>query len=254
MGELCKIVNASRSFGGVRAVVDFTMSIEEGEMVGIIGPNGSGKTTLLNCVSGSLHFSRGRVTWLGEDITSWPMFRIARSGLVRTFQQSMFFPSRTVAENVRLACELARRPREPGRGSLPSVTDLLDLAGLSDVADVQAASASHGTLRLLGIAMCLAGSPRMLLLDEPAAGLNDVESRELANMIKGIHSSGVSLVVVDHDMSFMMSLVERLVVMSGGRLLTEGRPEAVVRNERVIEVFLGRTSGATGRSSKEAQR
>jgi ABC-type branched-subunit amino acid transport system ATPase component len=242
MAQFCAVVNGYRSFGGVRAVADFNAEFGAGELVGVIGPNGSGKTTLLNCMSGNLHLSAGQVIWKGHDITSWPMHRIARAGLVRTFQQSMSFPSYTVAENLDAACAIARATRG-GRARRPrELGELLAAADLERLADAPSASLSHGTLRLVGIAMTLATSPEMLLLDEPAAGLNEIESRDLARLIRTVRDDGVSVVVVDHDMSFITSLVDRLIVMASGKILAEGNPAEVTRQPDVVEVYLGTTA------------
>ncbi len=239
MGTICQIRGACRSFGAVNAVVDFDSEFQSGEIVGIIGPNGSGKTTLLNCISGFLRFSAGHVDWRGQDVTSWSMDRLARNGLVRTFQQSMYFPSRSVAENLEIACQIARTGRRTRRGPDISVDRLLMRTGMADLADKPSSSLSHGGLRLVGIAMALALSPEMLLLDEPAAGLNDAEASQLAEIIIGLRREGVTTVVVDHDMSFMMSIAERLIVMASGEKLIEGPPAEVIRDKRVIEVYLG---------------
>jgi ABC-type branched-subunit amino acid transport system ATPase component len=241
MTQFCAVVNGTRSFGGICAIANFSAEFTPGELVGVIGPNGSGKTTLLNCMSGNLHLSAGQVLWQGHDITSWPMHRIARAGLVRTFQQSMAFPSSTVAENLEAACAIARATRARRAHRPRQIGELLAAADLTRLADSPVASLSHGTLRLVGIAMTLATSPEMLLLDEPAAGLNEIESRDLAELIRAIHDDGVSVVVVDHDMSFITSLVDRLIVMASGQILAEGKPAEVTRDPGVIEVYLGTT-------------
>lgn len=239
MAGICAVHRVSRSFGAVQAVSDFDCEFNAGEIVGIIGPNGSGKTTLLNCISGFLRFSAGWIEWRGHDVTKWPMNRLAQSGLVRTFQQSMYFPSRTVAENVEIACQIARADRRAGRPAEADAGSLLARTGLADMAGKPSSSLSHGGLRLVGIAMALAAGPSMLLLDEPAAGLNEAEGRKLAEVISGLRREGVATVVVDHDMSFMMAIAERLIVMAAGRKLIEGPPAEVVRDKRVIDVYLG---------------
>lgn len=240
MDVLCRTVCASRSFGAVKAVAEFDSEFDRGEIVGIIGPNGSGKTTLLNCISGHLHFSSGQVFWKDTEVTRWSMDRLARSGLVRTFQQSMFFGSRTVADNVALAIDVVRAS---GRGkrthSVPSAAQLLERAGLAEVAGKPSGSLSHGAIRLVGLAMAMALSPQMLLLDEPAAGLNESEAAQLAQIILGLQDEGVTTVVIDHDMGFITSVAQRLIVMAAGQKLTEGRPDDVLRDRRVIDVYLG---------------
>ena len=238
---LCQVIDGFRSFGAVQALAGVSLDIHRGDLIGIVGPNGSGKTTLFNCITGRFRLQRGRVVYQGADITGWPMDRIARAGLVRTFQQSMYFGSGTVRDNVEMAIDIARTSgRRVADVAIPTDVDgLMDYARLSDLAGWRSAVLSHGSLRRLGIALALATRPALLLLDEPAAGLNDGESRDLAELLRRVRASGVSLVVVDHDMGFLMPLVDRLAVLSAGRKLKEG-PAAEVRSDpEVIEAYLG---------------
>jgi len=231
-----------------------SIDINRGELLGIVGPNGSGKTTLFNCLTGRFPLTRGRVVWQGRDIGRWPMDRIARSGLVRTFQQSMHFGAASAAENVAMALDIARTAaRKPDQSKLPSdLADLLSFTNLEALADTPSSVLSHGSLRQLGIALALAVRPTLLLLDEPAAGLNEAEGRDLAALLRRVRDSGVTLAVVDHDMGFLMPLVDRVVVLSAGRLLKEGTPAEVRADPGVIEAYLGSgfTDAAQGRASR----
>jgi branched-chain amino acid transport system ATP-binding protein len=241
MTTLCEVRGGSRNFGAVQALSKIDLSISEKEIVGIVGPNGSGKTTLFNCMSGFHRLSAGRLIWRDQDITGWSMERIARAGLVRTFQQSMHFSSRSVEENVRMALDIARANsgRRKASEELNSVGDLLEVVDLTSIADEPSAILSHGQLRRLGIALALAVHPTLLLLDEPAAGLTDSETAELSALLVRIRELGTTLCVVDHDMGFLISLVDRMVVLSSGRKLTEGPPEQVRNDPAVIEIYLG---------------
>jgi ABC-type branched-subunit amino acid transport system ATPase component len=238
---LCQIVDGFRNFGAVQALAGVTIEVRRGDLLGIVGPNGSGKTTLFNCLTGRFSLTKGQVLWNGVDITRWPMDRIARAGLVRTFQQSMYFGSGTVRQNVMMALDIGRTAaRREIDVSIPSdLEGLLEFTKLESLAEWPSSVLSHGSLRQLGIALALAVRPTLLLLDEPAAGLNGAESRELGVLLRRVRDSGVTLVVVDHDMGFLMPLVDRLVVLSAGRKLTEGTPTDVRANPAVIEAYLG---------------
>jgi ABC-type branched-subunit amino acid transport system ATPase component len=239
--NLCQIDDGYRSFGAVQALAGVSLEIHQGELLGIVGPNGSGKTTLFNCLTGRFPLHKGRVLWKGTDITRWRMDQIARAGLVRTFQQSMYFGSGTVRDNVIMALDIARTSvRKHSEVSIPADVDgLLDFTKLAPLSDTPSSVLSHGSLRRLGIALALAVKPALLLMDEPAAGLNDVESRDLGDLLRRARDSGVTLAVVDHDMGFLMPLVDRIVVLSAGRKLTEGPPASMRTDPVVIEAYLG---------------
>jgi branched-chain amino acid transport system ATP-binding protein len=242
---MLELVGLDVRFGAVHACDSIDLSVEQGEVVGVVGPNGSGKTTLFRAICGEVRSSGGSVMWFGRDITRWSTDRIARSGLVRTFQQSMTFPSATVRENLRMAtkCGQGRRFRKPhrqGRCDLPTgADDLLRFTGLTEVASTSAGGLPTGVLRMVGIALALVTAPAMLMLDEPAAGLSTADTAQLDSLLRRVHTAGVTLVIVDHDMSFLLPLCERLVVLNAGKKLIEGEPQEVLRHREVVRVYLG---------------
>ena len=239
--RLCEVIDAHRRFGAVAALAGVSLEVSEGEILGVVGPNGSGKTTLFNCISGLLPLSSGSILWRGQVISKWPMNRIAKLGLVRTFQQSMHFGSATVRDNLVMALDIGSAARRSDRPkNIPvDVEGFLQFTGLEELASSPSSALSHGSLRQLGIGLALAAQPQLLLLDEPAAGLNDQETAVLTSLLLRIRDLGVSLIVVDHDMGFVMPLVHRLIVLSAGLKLAEGRPEDIRTDPSVIEVYLG---------------
>jgi ABC-type branched-subunit amino acid transport system ATPase component len=236
---LLSVKDLSVHFDGVRACDGIDLSVDQGEIVGIVGPNGSGKTTLFRAVCGDVDVAGGRIEWQGLDITGWPTDRIARHGLVRTFQQSMVFASTTVRENLRMAQACAREDHARA-GQLPhALEEVLVFTGLAASADTQAGALPTGTLRLVGIALALMTRPALLMLDEPAAGLNVEEAARLREVLERVNAAGVAVAVVDHDMSFILPLCQRLVVLDTGKKLVEGEPYAICQHPEVVRVYLG---------------
>ena len=234
-----EITGLHKSFGGVAALAGVDLAVGLDEILGIVGPNGSGKTTLFNVIAGVFPPTAGRVRWRGEDITGRPAHAIARKGLVRTFQQAMSFPGLSARENVRIASEHGR-----GRSGAPSrrwrsADAILDFVGLGPDAGRLAGSLPFGSLRRLGLAVALAAEPSLLLLDEPGAGLSDSETEELAALIAGLPAHGLGVCLIDHDMSLMASLCQRLVVLDFGTKIAEGRPDEVLNDPKVVEVYIG---------------
>ena len=244
----------TRRFGGLLAVDNLDMQVEEGRIWAIIGPNGAGKTTAFNLITGLLVPSAGRVRFGGQDITGRPMHNLVQAGIARTFQNIRVFPLMSALENVVTGAH-ARLKSHPF-GSILGLhsskqeeaeaerlgLSLLEQVGLAAEADTLAGELSYGAQRRLEIARALASKPRLLLLDEPAAGANPQESAALVKLIRQIRQSGVTVILVEHDMNVVMKLSDRVTVLDQGRKLAEGTPDEVRNDSRVIEAYLGRTS------------
>jgi branched-chain amino acid transport system ATP-binding protein len=233
-----EIAGLQKRFGGVAALNGVDLSMDATKITGIIGPNGSGKTTLFNVIVGAHKPSAGRVSWHGNDITGRSTPEIARQGLVRTFQQAMSFSGLSVRENVTIACEHGRA-RQGARARWNSPEEILDFVGLSGLGDQIAGSMPFGNLRRLGIAIALGTNPLLLLLDEPAAGLNQTEVAQLMKLIVQLPRVGIGVCLIDHDMFLMSGLCERLTVLNFGTKIAEGPPAVVLNDPKVKEVYLG---------------
>jgi branched-chain amino acid transport system permease protein len=228
-----------RWFGANRALDGVDLDVRAGEIRGVIGPNGSGKTTLLNCVSGFLPLTGGEISYRGKRVEGGSPDRLARLGLVRTFQEPAVFPSFTVEETCALICETARS-REGVNEKLPDdPTALLASCGLIESAALPVTTLPYGQLRLLGVAAALACRPHLLLLDEPAAGLTPVDAAALRKAITDARDRGVTVVVVDHDMSFLLPICDRVTVLDEGRRLAEGEPDGIADDPKVVAAYLG---------------
>jgi branched-chain amino acid transport system ATP-binding protein len=243
--------NLSVAFGGVRAIDDVSLAVAAGEIFSIIGPNGAGKTTLFNLFSGLYRPLSGRVLLAGEDVTGAAPDRLARRGLSRTFQNLQIFYRMSVLENVMvgrhrhettgIVADLLHLPAvgRQNRASREGALAALRRVGLEAEADRSAAALAYGALKRLEIARALASEPRILLLDEPAAGCNPVETEELEQVIRAIVEDGVTVVLVEHDMRLVMNISDRIHVLAGGRTLAEGTAQEVRANPAVIEAYLG---------------
>ncbi len=227
------------AFSGVVALDDVSMSLGGGEILGLIGPNGAGKTTLINVLSGFVSPQHGQVSIDGEDITRVAVHRRPSRGLARTFQSVRLFPRLTVAENVEAAV-LANVGPGGGAGVRSRVLELLERMELGDLRDLAASQLSHGAERRVGIARALAIAPAFLLLDEPAAGLDDAETRELGGLLRRIRDDvGLGMLVVEHDMALVMDLCDRLQVLVEGRAIAEGVPGDVRNDPAVQDAYFG---------------
>jgi branched-chain amino acid transport system ATP-binding protein len=243
--------NVARHFGGVPAVDGVTMTVPPGQITGLIGPNGAGKTTVVNLISGILHLSSGRVLLDGQDVSRTEAPELARSGVARTFQNIRLVPDASVLDNVLagfhrhertgLLANLLGLPsaRAETRQLKQQAMDLLGRFGMTALAEHRAGSLSYGHQRRIEMMRALATNPRLLLLDEPVAGMNDAEAESLAEIFRKVAASGVAVLLIEHNMRFVMSLCSRLYVLASGRLIAQGEPEMVGRDPIVVEAYLG---------------
>ncbi len=248
---MLQIQGLTKHFGGLAAVSQVNMDLQKGEIVGLIGPNGAGKTTFFNLVTGYIRPTKGSVTFEDRDITGKGPNEIAAMGLVRTFQGDNIFQDFTVLENMVLACHLKpgvrfwetffRTPAGKRKDNLilRRSKDILETIGLQDTAGLAAGSLPHGHKRKLGIAIALAGDPKLLLLDEPLSGMNAEEVDEAVALIRKLWQGGLSILLIEHNMRAAMDLCQRLVVLSFGRKIAGGTPDEVKANPEVIRAYLG---------------
>jgi len=235
-----EIRNLCKSFAGLKAVDDVSFDLNTGEILGLIGPNGSGKTTLINVVTGLLRATSGSVTVDGVVTTDKPPHRVAHAGLARTFQTIRLFRELTVLENVEVAAVSMGSSR---RKAVPIAEELLVEMGIDDLSDRLASEIPFGHQRKLEIARALAMKPKFLLLDEPAAGLNEDESDLLLEQLRAIPArKGVGVLIVEHDMRLMMNLCDKLHVLNYGRTIAHGTPEEVRSDPQVVSAYLGSTA------------
>jgi branched-chain amino acid transport system ATP-binding protein len=255
----------TKTFGGINAVSDVAFTVHEDEILGLIGPNGAGKTTIFDMISGHLPSNAGRIVLEGQDITGWAPEKRASLGLGRSFQDARIFPSLTVAENIAIGLErhievrdhlssLFSTPamRESEADVAFTVDDLIDLMGLGAFRDKFVSELSTGSRRIVDLAMSIAHDPTVLLLDEPSSGIAQRETEALGPLLKRIREeAGCALLIIEHDMPLITSLSDSIVALDLGRVLTQGTPEQVLADERVVNAYLGNDPATINRSTVE---
>jgi branched-chain amino acid transport system ATP-binding protein len=249
---LIEAVDLTRAFGGLVAVNKVSLAVHTGEIVGLIGPNGAGKTTMFNMLAGSLAPSAGTIAFDGRDVTRAPAHERARLGIARTFQITSVFPMLSTRDNIRtgtyrtrgagwLASTFRTAAWRRDETAIDAVADeVLAFCDLAAQADIRADALSYGEQRRLEVAIALAAAPRLLLLDEPAAGLNPEEGQRLVGIIRKVRDRGVTVLLVEHHMRVVMGVCDRIVVLDHGARIAEGTPQEVAGNADVVRVYLGR--------------
>ncbi|HWK95296.1 MAG TPA: ABC transporter ATP-binding protein [Pseudolabrys sp.] len=249
--SLLKVKGLTKRFGGLAANNDISLEVPQGSLFAVIGPNGAGKTTFFNMVSGFLSSTAGSIEFDGRDVTKVPQYDIAAMGLVRTFQLVQLFKGMSVAENVEVGCHLATRGGVAASLFRPSwfrkqevevrerAHELLEFVGLSAQAELDSELLPYGQQRLLEVARALAAKPKLLLLDEPAAGLNTQETEGLAHIIQKINAQGTTVLLIEHDVALVTRIAHRIAVLDFGKKIAEGTPDEIKAHPEVIAAYLG---------------
>ncbi len=258
MSPILQIKGVTKKFGGLTANNNISFDVNEGEILSVIGPNGAGKSTLFKMISSFMPTTSGEVLFSGERVSNLSPHVVAQKGIVRTFQETTIFKSMTVRDNVIVSHHLRSKAnlfgyflgtakaksdeQEFGR----SADDIVEFLGLGDIRDELASNLPQGHLRALGIAIGLATNPKILLLDEPFAGMNHDETMRTVELVRGVRDRGVTVLLVEHDMPAVMNISDRIVVINFGEKIAEGTPSEIQENEKVIEAYLGSEDDAIG--------
>lgn len=248
---LLELRGLTKRFGGLTALGNLSMEVQEGEILGLIGPNGAGKSTVFNLISGVHRPTSGRVFFRGEEITGLPPHVVARKGLVRTFQTTTLFHDYSLLDNLRVGRYLglgtgvwgtflgSRSYRREEEENTQKAVELLGIVGLSHLRDELAKNLPHGHQRALGVAIAMAADPALFMLDEPLTGMNREEASSIMEIIRRIRDHGVTVLLVEHNMRAVMGLCDRIVVLNYGTKIAEGRPDAIREDREVIKAYLG---------------
>jgi branched-chain amino acid transport system ATP-binding protein len=262
---LIEVRGLTKNFGGLTAVDGLDFDLKEGEVLGLIGPNGAGKSTTFNLLSGGYPASAGSVRLDGEEMLGLPPHRIAARGIMRTFQHNMPFEGMSVADNVLVGAHTTMRSglipvllgagaaRAEERKARQRADELIDFVGLGEFRDAEVGTLSFGQGRLLETARALAGEPRIMLFDEPAAGLTPSECDRLAEIIRGIAERGISILLIEHDMRFLLPLADRVVVLNFGRKIADGAPDTIRSDPAVVDAYLGEAGGVGAAAGSRAE-
>lgn len=233
--NILEVKKLHKSFGGLKAVNDCSFEVRKNSITGLIGPNGAGKTTIFNLITGVIEKDEGQIIFEENSISSWPTHKRARAGLVRTFQAIRIFPNLNLIDNIKVALPFTNESDQKNKAM-----ELLKSVNLEEKAKLFAGELSYGQQKLLEIARCVATDPKMILLDEPAAGINPTMLNAILGYIQNLQKKGMTILVIEHDMGFIMKLCEKIIVMDYGKEIAVGKPKEIQINPLVLEAYLGR--------------